>query len=172
VDREIAIKRHLQTKPRAEESKCRINRMSERQDSGRASLGCGLLSVRREAANRVTIYCWYQRWCGAVGWCEEEVCVCVCVRERERERERRVERRVERAATHPGEVASSAMHCASATSAATAAASSVGNATAPCCASERDRRQREREREGSGYTWASGHRPHGARHRDAHARNT
>jgi hypothetical protein len=28
-------------------------------DSGRASFRCGLLSVRREAANRVTISCWY-----------------------------------------------------------------------------------------------------------------
>jgi hypothetical protein len=35
--------------------------------SGRASLGCGQLSVRREAANRVTIDYWYKRQCGAVG---------------------------------------------------------------------------------------------------------
>jgi hypothetical protein len=33
-------------------------------DHGRASLGCGLMSVR-EAANRVTIDCWYQRQEGA-----------------------------------------------------------------------------------------------------------
>jgi hypothetical protein len=32
-----------------------------------ASFRCGLLSVRREAANRVTIQCWYQRRCGAFG---------------------------------------------------------------------------------------------------------
>jgi hypothetical protein len=31
------------------------------------SFRCGQLSVRREAANRVTIDCWYQRRCGAVG---------------------------------------------------------------------------------------------------------
>jgi hypothetical protein len=30
-------------------------------------LGCGQLSVGREAANRVTINCWYQRRCGAFG---------------------------------------------------------------------------------------------------------
>ena len=30
-------------------------------------MGCGQMSVRREAANRVTINCWYQRRCGAVG---------------------------------------------------------------------------------------------------------
>jgi hypothetical protein len=34
-------------------------------DCGRASFGCGQLSERREAANRVTIDCWYQRQCGA-----------------------------------------------------------------------------------------------------------
>jgi hypothetical protein len=28
---------------------------------------CGQMSVRREAANRATINCWYQRRCGAVG---------------------------------------------------------------------------------------------------------
>jgi hypothetical protein len=35
-------------------------------------MGCGQLSVRREAANHVTISCWYQRRCGAWsdGWCE------------------------------------------------------------------------------------------------------
>jgi hypothetical protein len=37
-------------------------------DSGRASLGCGLLSVRsREATNRVTIDCWYQTPVGFIG---------------------------------------------------------------------------------------------------------
>jgi hypothetical protein len=34
----------------------------------RGSFRCGLLSVRRDAANRGTIYCWYQRRCGA-SWC-------------------------------------------------------------------------------------------------------
>ena len=33
----------------------------------RASFRCGLLSVRREAASRVAINCWYQRRCGAAG---------------------------------------------------------------------------------------------------------
>jgi hypothetical protein len=36
-------------------------------DSARASLGCELLSVRGEAANRVTSNCWYQRRCVGVG---------------------------------------------------------------------------------------------------------
>jgi hypothetical protein len=45
-----------------------MNRTSEREtvvDLPWAA--CGLLFVRREAANRVTINCWYQRRCSAVG---------------------------------------------------------------------------------------------------------
>ena len=41
--------------------------MSGRETLVEFFLGCGLLSVRREAANRVTNDCWNQRRCGAVG---------------------------------------------------------------------------------------------------------
>jgi hypothetical protein len=39
-------------------------------------LGCGQSSVGREAANRVTINCWYQRQCGAAGVDSSEVRAC------------------------------------------------------------------------------------------------
>jgi hypothetical protein len=44
-----------------------IGSQSVRQRLSRASFRCGLLSVRREAKRRVTIHCWHQRRCGAVG---------------------------------------------------------------------------------------------------------
>ena len=37
-------------------------------------MGCGQMSVGREAANRASINCWYQRRCGAAGCgCEERI---------------------------------------------------------------------------------------------------
>jgi hypothetical protein len=40
---------------------------SQIETAGKASLGCGQLSVGGEAANRVTISGYHQRQCGAVG---------------------------------------------------------------------------------------------------------